>query len=66
LDDGREYGSQNLSGRSQKREDLHQVCSALFVTDVQKAQTANLSKEFIQSMNDDRSLLDSVVMGDET
>jgi hypothetical protein len=36
------------------------------VTDEHKAQTANLLKEFIQSMDDDRSLLDSVVVGDET
>jgi hypothetical protein len=28
--------------------------------------TANLSKEFIQSMDDDHSLRDSVVMGEET
>jgi hypothetical protein len=36
------------------------------VTDEQKALTANLSEEFVQSMDDDHSLLGSVVMGDET
>jgi hypothetical protein len=35
------------------------------LTDEQKAIRLQACQDFIQSVNDDRSLLDSVVMGDE-